>query len=242
MKTLMEVFGTAKPIIAMIHLAGCGAEEKLTLAKREIEILYRNGVHAVLVENYYGGASDVEMVLKYLQEAYPHKVYGVNILGDPDLAFDFARKYGAKFVQIDSVSGHTRPAQDAKLAAYLDQLRGDRDIFLLGGVRFKYQPVASGRTLEEDLKIGMERCDAVVVTGAGTGISTELDKIKTFRAILGDFPLIVGAGMTAETAAEQLFYSDGAIVGSYFKEGGYTEYPVDEMRVKTFMTAANTAF
>ena len=81
MKTLMEVFGTAKPIIAMIHLAGCGAEEKLTLAKREIEILYRNGVHAVLVENYYGGASDVEMVLKYLQEAYPHKVYGVNILG-----------------------------------------------------------------------------------------------------------------------------------------------------------------
>ena len=120
---------------------------------------------------------------------------------------------------------------------------GDKvDIFLLGGVRFKYQPVASGRTLEEDLKIGMERCDAVVVTGAGTGISTELDKIKAFRAILGDFPLIVGAGMTAETAAEQLFYSDGAIVGSYFKEGGYTEYPVDEMRVKTFMTAANTAF
>ena len=84
----------------------------------------------------------------------------------------------------------------------------------------------------------MERCDAIVVTGAGTGISTDLDKIKNFRAILGDFPLIVGAGMTAETAQEQLTFSDGAIVGSYFKEFGEAEYPVDETRVKEFMRNA----
>lgn len=237
MERLTEVFGTEKPIIAMIHLAGHGREEKLELAKQEIGILYRSGVNAVLVENYFGGAEDVEAVLQYLQEAHPDKIYGVNILGDPDVAFAFARKYGAKFVQIDSVSGHARPAQDAKLTVYLDQLGGDRDIFLLGGVRFKYQPVASGRTLEEDLKVGMTRCDAVVVTGTGTGIPTELEKIKAFRAVLGDFPLIVGAGMTAETAAEQLSFADGAIVGSWFKEYGRTEYPVDENRVKRFLEA-----
>ena len=235
MRTIKEVFGVEKPIIGMLHLSGYGRDEVMEIAREEIEIMYRNGVNAVLVENYFGDETDVENALKYLQEMYPDKVYGVNILGDPDVAFELARKYGAKFVQIDSVCGHAFPKHDAELAKYLDHLRGERDIFLLGGVRFKYTQHLSGRSLEEDLKLGMERCDAIVVTGEGTGISTDLEKIKTFRTIVGDFPLIVGAGMTAETAQEQLAFSDGAIVGSYFKEYGVAEYPVDEDRVKEFI-------
>lgn len=235
MRTLKEVFGVNKPIIGMLHMTGYGADEKMEIAKKEIEIMYRNGVNAVLVENYYGGAEDVQNALKYLQENYPDKAYGVNMLGFPEMAFDMARKYGAKFVQIDSVCGHLKPKDDVKYALKLEKLMGDHDIFLLGGVRFKYQSVRSGRSLEEDLKIGSERCDAIVVTGEGTGISTDLEKIKTFRTILGDFPLIVGAGMTADTAQEQLTYSDGAIVGSYFKESGITDNPVDEKRVQDFI-------
>lgn len=235
MKTVKEVFGTEKPIIAMIHLAGWEPEEILEQAKKEIAILYSCGVHAVLVENYYGDAGDVEITLNYLKENYPDKVYGVNVLGYPETSFALARAYGAGFVQIDSVCGHLKPGRDEAYAELLEELRGQRDVFLLGGVRFKYTQYCSGRTLEEDLKLGAERCDAIVVTGEGTGISTDLEKIKTFRKILGDFPLVVGAGMTAETAREQLAYADGAIVGSYFKEEGYTEYPVDETRVKKFM-------
>lgn len=235
MRTIREVFGVNKPIIGMLHMSGYGPDEKMEIARKEIEIMYRNGVNAILVENYYGDHADVENALQYLQENYPDRVYGVNVLDDPDVAFDLARKYGAKFVQIDSVCGHALPQHDAELAKYLEQLRGERDIFLLGGVRFKYTQHLSGRSLEEDLKLGMERCDAIVVTGAGTGISTDLEKIKTFRSILGDFPLIVGAGMTAETAQEQLVFSDGAIVGSYFKESGITDYPVDEKRVQEFI-------
>ena len=235
MKTLKEVFGVDKPIIGMLHLSGFGRDEVMEIARREVEIMYRNGVNAVLVENYFGDDVDVENALKYLQDNYPDKVYGVNILGDPDVAFDLARKYGAKFVQIDSVCGHALPQHDAQLSKFLDRLRGERDIFLLGGVRFKYTQHLSGRSLEEDLRLGMERCDAIVVTGAGTGINTDLEKIKTFRSILGDFPLIVGAGMTAETAQEQLVFSDGAIVGSYFKESGITDNPVDEKRVQDFI-------
>ena len=175
--------------------------------------------------------------MKYLQEFYPNKVYGVNMLGFPEMAFDLARKYGAKFVQMDSVCGHLEPSYEKPFLKKLEAMRGNGDIFLLGGVRFKYQPYRSGRSLEEDLKLGTERCDAIVVTGEGTGISTDLEKIKTFRSILGDFPLIVGAGMTAETAAQQLAYADGAIVGTGFKELGITEYPVDEARVVAFMTS-----
>ena len=235
MEKLKEVFGVNKPIIGMLHLSGYGSGEKMEIAKREIEIMYRSGVNAILVENYYGGAEDVETALKYLYEHYPDQIYGVNMLGNPEWAFLLARQYGAKFVQMDSVCGHLKPNKEGAFLEKLKTMREDGDIFLLGGVRFKYQPVRSGRTLEEDLRLGMERCDAIVVTGAGTGISTDLEKIKTFRNILGNFPLIVGAGMTAETAREQLAFSDGAIVGSYFKEGGITDCPVDERRVKEFI-------
>lgn len=238
MKTLKDVFGVDKPIIGMLHLSGYFRETVMENARREIGILYRSGVDAVLVENYFGDAIDVENALRYLQQEYPQKVYGVNMLGDSERAFRLAREYGGKFVQIDSVCGHLKPNQEPSLVGKLKDLRGDGDIFLLGGVRFKYQPYRSGRTLQEDLTLGKERCDAIVVTGEGTGIATDLEKIKTYRSILGDFPLIVGAGMTAKTAAEQLSYSDGAIVGSYFKEHGIAENPVDEGRVKEFMACA----
>lgn len=72
---LKDVFGVEKPIIGMLHLNGYGADEKMALAKKEIEIMYRNGVDAVLVENYFGGAEDVESALKYLHEHYPDKIY-----------------------------------------------------------------------------------------------------------------------------------------------------------------------
>lgn len=241
MKTLKDTFGVENPIIGMLHLSGYGRDRILSNAKREIEILYRNGVNAVLVENYFGDRVDVENALKYLHETFPDKVYGVNMLGSPEMAFDLARKYGARFVQMDSVCGHLEPNYEKSFLKKLETMRGEGDIFLLGGVRFKYQPVRSGRSLEEDLKLGMERCDAIVVTGEGTGITTDPEKIRTYRAILGDFPLIVGAGMTAKTAQEQLALSDGAIVGSYFKEYGEAEYPVDEERVKEFMFHAGRA-
>jgi len=236
MKTVKEVFGVEKPIIGMLHLSGYGRDKVLENARREIDIMYRNGVNAVLVENYFGDRVDVENALKLLQKDYPDKVYGVNMLGFPEMAFDLARKYGAKFVQMDSVCGHLEPNYEKPFLKKLETLRGDGDIFLLGGVRFKYQPVRSGRSLEEDLKLGMERCDAIVVTGEGTGITTDLEKIKTFRTVLGDFPLIVGAGITEGNVVEQLALADGGIVGSWFKEYGRAEYPVDEQRVDAFMT------
>ena len=116
----------------------------------------------------------------------------------------------------------------------IERLR-DGTIFVLGGVRFKYQPVRSGKPLDYDLKVGMERCDGIVVTGSGTGVNTDIEKIREFRKIMGDFPLIVGAGMTIDTCVEQLSIADGAIVGTWFKEDGITRNPVSPERMTAFM-------
>lgn len=213
-----QIFNCPKPILGMLHLSGASASEKLEIARRETETLIENGVDGVVVENYFGDASDVQRVLDWLAQSKPATLVGVNVLRDYRLAFSLARQFPVDFIQIDSVAGHLAPMEDEAYGAELAQLRQGSNAALLGGVRFKYQPVKSGRSEAEDIRIGMTRCDALVITGEATGLETDLQKVRRFRAVTGaDFPLLIGAGLTAANAAIQMREADGAIVGSFFK-------------------------
>lgn len=231
------VFGCPKPIIGMVHLKADGTAAMMARAKREIDLLLSCGVNAVLVENYFGTAEDAEAVLDYLHRERSTTVYGVNMLNDDARAFEASARYAAKFIQLDSVAGHLTPAADDAFAGRLAKWRASADALVLGGVRFKYQPYKSGRPLGEDLRLGMERSDVIVVSGEGTGLPTSMEKIRSFREIIGDFPLIIGAGMTPENCRRNLAETDGAIVGSYFKDMHKDSGDVNELHVRAFMDA-----
>lgn len=233
--TFKELFPTQKPVFGMLHLKKDSQMNAVERAVHEAEVYLKCGVQALLVENYFGSAKDCADVLSVLQAQFKNAVYGVNILGDFEEAFRLADKYGAKFIQIDSVSGHLRPKEDAEFEKLLNYHRQNSEAIVLGGVRFKYQPVRSGRTLKDDLTIGMKRADAIVVTGEGTGIPTPIGKVMEFRSILGDFPLIVGAGVTLDSAKDSFVHADGAIVGSWFKFGHHDIGNVNEEYVRAFM-------
>ena len=64
--------------------------------------------------------------------------------------------------------------------------------------------------------------------------------IQEFRNIIGDFPLIVGAGMTAENCVKQFAVADGGIVGSYFKDTYEVTGTVDVEHVKKLIEARNS--
>ena len=235
----LDVFKNKKPIFAMIHLKGDTETEIFERAKREIEIYYENGVDAVIVENYFGNYYDMERVLEYLQNSNLDLIYRVNCLNVDAMGFELARRYGATFVQLDSVAGHLKVRDDPGFDEFIKMNRQSYDGYVLGGVRFKYQPYLSGRTLEEDLKIGMTRCDAIVVTQDATGQETSMEKINEFRSIIGDFPLVIGAGLTAENCKEQFSVGDAAIVGSYFKDTYKDTGDVDANHVKTLIDTLN---
>ncbi len=215
----LDLFSKPKPVMGMVHLTGSSKAEKLDIAKKEIDIMTQNGIDAVIVENYFGSPADMETVLDYLVTERSRICFGVNVLDDDRAGFALARRYQARFIQLDSVAGHLPPKDDEHFHMFISQERERTPSFLLGGVRFKYQPYLSGRTLKEDLQIAMTRCDAIVVTGDKTGEATDTGKIKQFRSILGmGFPLIIGAGLTAENGREQLYLADGGIIGSYLKD------------------------
>lgn len=213
------LYNTEKPVIGMLHLKGDNYLDKLQRALEESDTLFSNGVSAVLVENYFGSPNDVFGILEYLNSYMNDCCYGVNLLGNYAQAFELAKRFNASFIQIDSVAGHLNPKDDETYAAKLKQLRDESSALILGGVRFKYKPILSGRSLEEDIAIGSKRCDMVVTTGEGTGIETDINKLKVFKDLLGDSKLIVGAGVTYDNCHEQLSVADGAIIGSYFKYG-----------------------
>lgn len=233
-----EYLKVRKPIMAMVHLKGTSAGDRLDRAKREIDIYLRGGVDAVLVENYFGSARDCEAVLRHLHDNLPHAVYGVNILDNHELAFRLAGDYGARFIQIDSVCGHLPPKEDVQFAESLAELRAGSRAAVLGGVRFKYQAELSGRSELVDLALGTARCDAIVTTGDGTGLPTPMAKLRRFRLMLKEFPLVVGAGVTADTVAENLSVCDGAIVGSWLKVEHRDTGDVSARNVRQFMAAA----
>lgn len=230
-----ELFKTATPVMGMLHLKGDTDQEVLDRAKEEIEIYYQNQVDAVIVENYFGSVEQMELVLAYLQEHYPKKIYGVNCLDNDTKGFELARTYCAKFLQLDSVAGHLTPEEEVEFERFIQEERKRTKALVFGGVWFKYQPYRSGRTLEEDLEIGITRCDAVVVTQDKTGQETSMNKIKHYREQIGAKPLIIGAGVTTENVKEQFSIGDGAIVGSYFKDSYKDVGDVDAIHVKTFM-------
>ncbi len=228
-----------KPVIAMLHLKGGDDESVIKRLKTEVEIYYRNGVDAVLVEDYYGSVADCERALDYLQKNYSHYCYGVNILSDYEKAFELAERYDTDFVQIDSVCGHLPPCNDSVYAKELIRRSENRGFLILGGLRFKYQPVLSGRSLAEDAELSKMRCDAVVTTGTSTGSECPTEKLREFRLALGDYPLLLGAGATAENIAEKLSYVDGVIVGSYLKDFHKDYGDVCEEYVERFMRSVN---
>lgn len=232
----LEIFSEPKPVMAMLHLKGDNREERLERCLKEAAIYAENGVDAMIVEDYFGDEGDVEAALQLLQgKGY---CLGVNVLDNLPRSYELAEQYGAAFIQADSVSGHLAPEDDPAFAEMVAGYRARGDIGVIGGVRFKYQPVLSGRSLEEDLRLGMERCDAIAVTGVGTGSDSPTEKIAEFRAVCGeDFPLVVAAGVTPENAAEKLEVADAVIIGSALKDTGKDTGDVSPEKVREFMDA-----
>lgn len=232
-----EKFGDL-PIFGMLHLAG---ERPIRQALEEIKIFEEEGIDGAIVENYHGSNATLYKALDIIEQYHPQIFIGLNVLPNEfQRALPLADHYGADFVQLDHVAGRYRQGSIDRIA-YQGQREHFPEVLVLGGVWPKYYEPLEGSDLAADLQAGMERADAIVVTGEGTGVETPLEKVRQFREVLGDFPLVVGAGLTPENAYDQLLVADGAIVGSCFKPGNDTSQPIDRARVRDFFAAVDQA-
>ena len=77
----------------------------------------------------------------------------------------------------------------------------------------------------------------MILTGAKTGEAAPLELVRRLKDEYPEAKVLLGSGVTPESVPELLAVADGAIVGSYFKQGGNVHNPVDPERVQELMAA-----
>jgi hypothetical protein len=226
-----QLFSRDKPVIGMIHVFPGDRSSQLIRALRDLESM-QSYLDGVMVENYGWGYHDANIathetaeILREITEAVVRKAripVGINVLpNDCDKAYRIANETGARFVQMDHVTGDFVGCKSVNPRTLSQLRRCYPEILLLGGIHPKYYELVDPCTsITESALKAMKLCDAIVVTGEYTGGATSLKDLRIVKRAVGNHPVIVGSGLTARNAKAQLFVADGAICGTALKVNG----------------------
>src|SRR5512132_220426 len=251
-------------LIGMVHvppLPGsprwAGSMERVSAAAlADARALVNNGMDAVLVENW-GDApftpgrvepatvAAMSVVAGEVRKALPRTHLGVNVLkNDARAALAVAAAVGAEFIRVNVHAGAVLADQGIVQSDAYGTLRDRRllgaDVAIFADVGGKHAvplgPVDIDQTARDLVHRGL--ADALVVSGPATGQATPLSEVKRVRSAVGEVPLLIGSGVTAESAAELLSVADGLIVGTSVKRDGDVRLPVERARVEKLVAAA----
>jgi membrane complex biogenesis BtpA family protein len=170
---------------------------------------------------------------------------GINVLrNDGRSALAVASAVGASFIRVNVLCGARVADQGLIQGIAHDLLRersmlGATDVKIFADVDVKHSAPLAARPLHDEVDDLIERAlaDAIVVSGAGTGKSTDLEKVRTVKRARPQAPLFIGSGITAQTITQFLDSADGFIVGTALKKDCEVMNPVDLARVKELMRA-----
>lgn len=266
---LDQMFGTATPIIGMVHLSPLpGAPQSeddidaiVERARDDARALDAGGVDGLIVENFGDAPFLPDSVPKHtvasltrVADAVQRTVdvpLGINVLrNDATAALSVAAAVDAAFVRVNVHTGARVTDQGIiegnahETLRLRDQLDTDVRVFADHAVKHS-APLAGdgseGASLTETVQRGL--ADAVIVSGPATGVpATEsaLEAVIEERDAAGlDVPAFVGSGVDTTNVETLLGIADGVIVGTALKEAGETTAPVDRTRVEALVKAAS---
>ncbi len=263
LKALSELFGTGKPVIAMVHLAASpgtplydadgGVDQIVANANRDLEALQAAGVDAVMFGNENDRPYELKVdpatvaVMAYVIGRLSEKLsvpFGVNALWDPVASMAVAASTGASFVReiftgaYASDMGIWSPnAADA--LRYRKRLDRD-DLKVFYNVSAEFADSLDRRRLPERARSAVFSSipDAILISGVLTGEPPAISDIEEVKKALPDTPVFANTGIKIETVERVLNIADGVIVGSSLKYDGKTWNPVDPERAQRFMERA----
>jgi uncharacterized protein len=266
MEKFRGVFGTTKPVIAMVHLgalpgsplhdAEAGLEGLVEGARADLHALQAAGVDAVMFgnENDRPYEFDVDRAstatMAYVIGRLRGEItvpFGVNVLWDPMATMAVAAATGAGFVReiftgtYASDMGPWTP-DAGKAMRYRDRL-GRKDCLMLYNISAEFADSLDRRPLPDRARSAVFSSipDAVLVSGQITGEAARMEDLEAVKAALTHVPVMANTGVKPGTVAEVLRIADGCVVGSALKQGGDTWKPVDPERAKDFMERARDA-
>lgn len=261
MSWIQEVFKTNKPIIAMCHLQALPGDpgydrrgnmkKVLEKARYDLHALQNGGVDAVMFSN--------EFSLPYLTTVRPETTaamarvigelmneisipFGVNVLWDPKASIDLAAATGAKFVReiFTGVYSSDFGIWNTNCGEAIRHKHniGAEDVKLLFNIVPEAAKYIGDRNITDIARSTIFNCkpDALCVSGLTAGAETNTQTLEKVVSVAGDTPVFANTGVRLENIESQLTIASGAVVGTTFKQDRKFENPVDQNRVKEFMT------
>ncbi|MDU8942795.1 BtpA/SgcQ family protein [Ovoidimarina sediminis] len=266
MTAFEKTFGTAKPVIGMVHLgalpgtplydAGAGVAGLVAAARADLHALQAAGFDAVMFGNEndrpYEFAVDTASTatMAYVIGQLRSEItlpFGVNVLWDPMSTVALAAATGAAFMReiftgtYASDMGHWAP-DAGKAMRYRNRL-GAGEALMLYNVSAEFAHSLDRRPLADRARSAVFSSipDAVLVSGQITGEAAKMEDLEAVKAALPGTPVLANTGVKHDTVADVLALADGCVVGSALKVGGDTWKPVDPDRAADFMARAKAA-
>ena len=255
----------AKALIGMVHVGALPGtpmnETSVELiagaAADEARVLAEAGFDALIVENMHDApyvtgpaigpeitAAMARVVLEV--EAAVELPVGVQILAcGNQQAVAVAAATGAGFVRAENFvfshiadEGLLAEAEAGPLLRYRRAIGAD-GVAVFADIKKKHasHALTADVSLEETAEAAAYfGADGLIVTGPATAKPVDLDELARVRGVT-DLPLLVGSGVTAESAPRLLEHADALIVGSAIKAGGRWSNPVDPARAREVAAA-----
>jgi membrane complex biogenesis BtpA family protein len=256
---LNDLFGVAKPAIAMAHLpplpgtplydeAG-GPNAIVEAVRRDVEILTASGFDAVMFCNegdrpYQLSATyeGVAMMARVVAEVAPgDRPFGVDYLWDAQAALSVAAATGASFIRevatgvYESDMGLWAPDAGALLRRRRELNAEHVAVFM--NITPEFASTLGTRDLDTTARsVSVSSlADAILVSGPMAGAEPSLAAVRAAKSGCGDTPVFANTGVKSTNVREFLGAADGVIVGSDLKVDGGTWNPVDAERAERFM-------
>jgi len=262
------VFGREVTLIGMVHvgaLPGTPRAERpvadlAAAAADEARLLAGAGFDAVLLENMH----DVPYLARTVGPEIPAAMavvgaavraavevpLGLQILAGANReAVAVAHAIGAQFVRVEGFvfasvadEGLLAEADAGPLLRHRRAIGAER-VRILADVKKKHtaHAITADVPLAEAAKAAaFFGADGLIVTGSATGEPTSPADVAAVRGVV-DLPVLVGSGVTPDSAAALLETADALIVGSWYKREGLWSNPPDPDRAAELVRAVRAA-
>jgi uncharacterized protein len=266
MSRFAQVFGVAKPVIAMVHFAAlpgtplhdpaAGMDGIMRGAEADLAALQAAGFDAVMFGNENDRPYELKVdpactaAMAYVIGRLRPQItvpYGVNVLWDPMATMALAAVTGATFVREIFTGTYASDmglwSPDAGAALRYGTRLGAGGVAKLYNISAEFAGSLDPRSLPDRARSAVFSSipDAVLVSGVITGEAARMEDLEAVKRVLPTTPVLANTGVKHATVADVLKIADGCIVGSALKHGGDTWAAVDPERAKDFMDRVRAA-
>lgn len=243
-----ELFGTEKPIIAMLHLDalpgdprfryGDSMERVVEHARADLKALQEGGVDGVLISNEFSLPYERHMsfvtpaAMAYVIGVLKSEIrvpFGVDCISDGLATIELAAAVNANFVR-GTFSGvyvgdgglynnDFSQLLRRKAALHLDDLK------MLYFINPESDRNLDTRPLADIAKSTIFKAhpDGLCISANAAGQDVDEGLIAAVKEAAPDVAVLCNTGCRPDTIARKLAYADAAVVGTYFKENGKLE-------------------